>query len=106
MKYRKGWIALILLAILSPLGLLAVGAAWGEWDLGTIQEAVGFKPNGMERTVQHAHEPPIPDYEIPGLPEGKLGTGIGFVISALLGAGITAGIALLSARLVRHGTVS
>jgi hypothetical protein len=105
-KYKKGWIALILLAILSPLGLLAVGAAWGEWNLDTIQDAVGFKPRGMERTVQRAPEAPITDYEIPGLPAGRLGTSIGFVLSALIGAGITAGTALLAARLARYGKIS
>ena len=106
MRYSKGWIALILLSILSPLGLLAVGGAWGEWDLDTIQEAVGFRPRGMERTVREAPEAPMPDYEIPGLPEGGLGRGIGSVLSALIGAGLTAGSALLAVRLVRHGKVS
>lgn len=106
MRYRKGWIAIILLAILSPLGLLAVGVAWGEWDIGTIQEKIGFKPRGMERSIQRTPEAPLPDYEVPGMPEGDLGSGIGLVLSALLGAGLTAGSALLIARLTRHGKIS
>jgi len=105
-KYGKGWIAVALLALLSPLGLLAVGAAWGEWDLGTIQEKVGFRPRGMERTAQESPTAPIPDYEIPGLPEEGAGPGLGAVLSALIGAGLTAGSALLIARLTKHGTIS
>lgn len=106
MRYRKGWIAVALLAILSPLGLLAVGVAWGEWDIVTIQEKIGFRPRGMERSIERAPEAPLPDYEVPGMPEGGLGSGLGLVISALIGAGLTAGSALLIARLTRHGKVS
>ena len=106
MRYKKGWIAVALLALLSPLGLLAVGGAWGEWDIGTIQEKVGFRPRGMERAAQESPAAPIPDYEIPGLPEEGAGTGLGTILSALIGAGLTAGSALLIARLTRHGTIS
>jgi hypothetical protein len=106
MRYKKGWIAVALLALLSPLGLLAVGGAWGEWDIGTIQEKVGFRPRGMERAVDESPVSPIPDYEVPGLPEEGAGPGLGVVLSALIGAGLTAGSAFLIARLTRHGTIS
>lgn len=106
MRYRKGWIAIALLALLSPLGLLAVGVAWGEWDLESIQEKIGFRPRGMERSVHEAPEAPVPDYEVPGLPEGGVGSSIGLVLSALIGAGLTAGSALLITRLTRHGKIS
>ena len=106
MRYRKGWIAVALLALLSPLGLLAVGGAWGEWDIATIQEKIGFRPRGMEKAVREAPAAPIPDYEVPGLPEEGAGPGIGTIISALIGAGLTAGSALLIARLTRYGKIS
>ena len=106
MRYRKGWITLALLALLSPLGLLAVGGAWGEWDIDTIQEKIGFRPRGMERSIESTPRAPAPDYEVPGMPEGGLGSGIGTVLSALIGAGLTAGSALLIARLTRHGKIS
>jgi len=105
-RYRKGWIAIALLALLSPLGLLAVGVAWGEWDIGSIQEKIGFRPRGMERTVQEAPGAPMPDYEVPGMPGGSVGSGLGLVLSALIGAGLTAGSALLITRLTRHGKIS
>jgi len=105
-RYRRGWIAIALLALLSPLGLLAVGVAWGEWDIGTIHEKIGFRPRGMERAVQKTPEAPMPDYEVPGMPEGGVGSSIGLVLSALIGAGLTAGSALLIARLTRHGKIS
>ena len=103
MRYRKGWIAIALLAVLSPLGLLAVGSAWGEWSIEEIQEKIGFRPPGMERSIERAPEAPLPDYEVPGLPKGGMGSGLGLVLSALAGAGLTAGSALLITRLTRHG---
>lgn len=44
---------LVLLAILSPMGilipnLLNSGDAWGEWDKETVEKMVGFIPKGME----------------------------------------------------------
>jgi hypothetical protein len=104
-RYRRGWIAIALLALLSPLGLLAVGGAWGEWDLETIQEKIGFRPRGMEKTLRETPAAPMPDYEVPGLPEGGAGSGLGLIISALVGAGLTAGSALLIVRLTRHGKI-
>lgn len=105
MRYRRGWIAIALLAILSPLGLLAVGGAWGEWDLETIQEKIGFRPRGMEKAVRQAPPAPAPDYEVPGLPEEGAGPVLGLVLSALAGAALTAGSAFLIVRLTRHGKI-
>lgn len=105
MRYRKGWIVLLALAVLSPLGAIAIGEAWGEWGIDAIEKAVGFKPRGMQKTVESVPRAPISDYEIPGLEERGLG-GAGLILSALLGAGITAGAAFGIARVVRHGRIS
>ena len=105
MRYRRGWLVLLVLAILSPLGAIAIGEAWGEWGIETIEKAVGFRPKGMEKTVESVPNAPIPDYEIPGLEERGLG-GAGLILSALLGAGITAGGAFGIAWVVKHGRIS
>lgn len=105
MRYAKGWLILLVLAILSPLGAVVIGEAWGEWGIDRIEETVGFRPKGMERTVESIPRAPIPEYEIPALEERGLG-GVGLVLSALLGAGITAGSAFVIARVVRHGRIS
>ena len=60
------WIAILILAIVSPVGialpgLLKAGDAWGEWSLDTIQQNVGFIPEGMKKTADLWHSP-IPDY--------------------------------------------
>lgn len=105
MKYRKGWIILAVLALLSPLGLLAVGGAWGEWDLQMIKEKVGFAPEGMKKTLESRPEAPIPDYEVPGLTDTGWKTGLGTIISAFLGAGLTAAAILIITKVAKRGQV-
>ena len=36
---RKLWVALALVLILTPLGILAVGSAWGEWSAGDFSDS-------------------------------------------------------------------
>lgn len=76
------WGILGLLALLSPLGLLAAGTAWGEWGPDEIP-GLGFIPAGMER-LSELWQAPIPDYAVP-----FLGEKVGYVVSALLGIGAT-----------------
>ena len=44
--HRLG-IAFLALLALSPLGLLARGDAWGEWDTQGVKERVGYVPKGV-----------------------------------------------------------
>lgn len=106
MRYRRGWIILASLAILSPLGLLAIGGAWGEWAADEIGKMVGYVPEGMQRSAETQPEAPFPDYEMPGLGGGGWRLGLGTTISALFGAGLTAGATIAVLKLVRHGRIS
>ena len=103
MKYTRGWIALIVLAILAPAGILAIGGAWAEWDLDTIKEFVGFVPDGMRESQEKRPGAPFPDYEFPGLTGEGWRSGTGTILSALIGAGLTAAAAIGIGRLVKHG---
>jgi cobalt/nickel transport system permease protein len=106
MRYRRGWIVLLLLAILTPLGIIAAGGAWGEWGLDGIRERTGFVPEGMRQSVDEAHDRPLQDYTVPGLTGGFLQEGLGTVVAALLGAGVTALLAYALLRITRHGGIS
>ncbi len=100
MKYKKAWISLIILAILSPLGLIAVGEAWGEWDSETMKRIVGFVPEGMTRIRDYSIAI-FRDYTVPGLDEGTPKVVLGTIVSALVGAGLTAMITLIIIKLFR-----
>ncbi len=82
-KWLPLWIGLGILALLTPLGLLAAGTAWGEWGAEELQElGLGFIPRGLEE-FSSLWSAPIPDYAIP-----FLGDTVGYIVSALLGVGI------------------
>jgi hypothetical protein len=106
MKHRRGWIALLVLAILAPLGIVAAGGAWGEWDLDGVKERVGFVPEGMRAGAEGRTESPIEEYTVPGLDRGFFRRGIGTIAAAMLGAGATALFAFAVARMAKHGGVS
>lgn len=48
-EYRRFWLALVVLALISPLGLslpdaLKAGSAWGEWGVDEIRQRIGYVP--------------------------------------------------------------
>jgi hypothetical protein len=57
-------IGLILLIIFVPLGLLAAGAAYGEWAPDELKDRIGFVPHGLEELSDLWHAP-LQDYNIP-----------------------------------------
>jgi hypothetical protein len=80
-KFIIGWLALILL---TPLGLLAPGTAWGEWGLDEIRQKIGFIPQGMSHSntiIKHI----LPDYGIPGFDKSFLQAAFGYILAAIVG---------------------
>jgi cobalt/nickel transport system permease protein len=106
MKYRTGWVVLLVMAILTPLGIIAAGGAWGEWDLDGVRARVGFVPEGMRASTEGKAESPLKEYTVPGLDRGFFHEGLGTIIAAILGAGVTALFAFVVARIARHGGIS
>lgn len=77
------WAALVVLAVLTPLGLLAVGTPWGEWGKVEILEMLGYVPSGMER-YEGAWKGVLPDYGNESA-EG-IGASFVYIISAAAGS--------------------
>lgn len=88
MKYRKGFLVIAVLAALTPLGILAQGGAWGEWNLQQIREIIGYEPRGMARFTESSA--PFPDYTLPAMPQTPFHESLSTMFSAAIGAGITA----------------
>ena len=80
-KMKPLYIIIGILVLFTPLGLLASGTAWGEWETDEIKEFIGFVPKGMENGFQFKSL--IPDYNL-----GNLKEYIGYIISAILGVTI------------------
>lgn len=66
------------LAVLTPLGLVAQGDAWGEWGIEDLADMTGYTPVGMDGAWQWTSF--MPDYSIGALPDWA-----GYVVSAILG---------------------
>ena len=101
--YGPFWIALLAMALFSPLGLygpelLQASAAWGEWSLEEVKRIVGYAPSGMEKLMD-LWRAPIPDYAFPGQQEAPLAhRSLSYILSALLGIGLCGGTAFVVAR--------
>jgi hypothetical protein len=84
MRWKKLWIALLILLILTPLGiwlprLFGAGGAWGEWGPEEVKKLIGYVPEGM-RKLKDFWKAPITDYEIRGWSPTA-----GYLVSGLLG---------------------
>jgi cobalt/nickel transport system permease protein len=81
--YRLG-LGVAALLLLSPLGLIASGSAWGEWEIDQISKMVGYAPTGLATRTQTI-QPLLPDYGFHGS-GGLLWQVGGYLVSALLGS--------------------
>jgi cobalt/nickel transport system permease protein len=92
---RVLWLMMAVLAMLTPIGLLAGGTAWGEWAPEELESlGLGFIPQGLQQ-LSNTWASPIPDYEVPGI-----GPVPGYILSAVLGIVLVAGVIFLVGRLV------
>ena len=84
-KYTLGLIAALIM--LTPLGLLATGTAWGEWGSDEISciitngKVLGYTPSGLSDGFNLNIL--LPDYTISGLPEWTA-----YIFSAIIGVAI------------------
>ncbi len=81
------WLALGGLLVLTPLGILAVGSAWGEWS--PAQLGTNRVPPGLAR-LYHLWTAPLPDYA----PKFIRGAPLGYLLSAMIGVGLIVLLAL------------
>ena len=99
----KLWIALGVLILLSPLGLMLpdhfkAGSAWGEWGSDQIQGMVGYVPRGLAR-LGELWKAPMPDYAFKGWEQkGLRHLSFAYIVSAILGVALVALAAWVIAR--------
>ncbi|MCE5284709.1 MAG: PDGLE domain-containing protein [Pelosinus sp.] len=99
--YKRFWLALLALALLSPLGLIADGTAWGEWDGKELQSSLGFVPEGIEHFSQW-QQALFPDYTV-SIGRMALSQAAGYVFSAVVGSVLIYAISMLITKfMLRH----
>lgn len=98
-RYKAVIIGIAVLIAATPIGLLATGAAWGEWGVDKIKNILGYVPKGLEK-LSGLWNSLIPDYSINGLGGGFFGSSLGYVVSALIGVLLIIAVILVSGRLM------
>ncbi len=103
-RERPLWWGLSALVVITPLGLAAGGAPWGEWSPRAFGEVFGFIPAGMAR-LGGFWNGVLPAYGIGGLTAGygTLGTALVYIFSAAMGSSLLVFFIYLWGRLWRKG---
>ena len=79
-KLWLAWGALGLVALATPIGLLASGTAWGEWGVNEPKTmGLGYIPQGLQKLAGW-WPAPMPDYGLP-----RMAAVIGYILSAFVG---------------------
>ena len=80
--YGRYIAGLIVIALLTPLGLLASGTAWGEWGGEDLQAKLGFVPTGLQKLGDFWNHILFKDYGIAGFDQSFWRQALGYIISA------------------------
>ena len=91
---RAAWLVLLALVVLSPLGILAAGSAWGEWTPAELGKA----PAGLLK-LSTLWSAPIARYA----PSFVGNVWVGYCLSAVVGIGAILLVGTLLNRLLRRG---
>lgn len=94
---RKVWVTVALLMLLTPMGILAAGTAWGEWSPQQIAQQDQHVPAGLERLAS-VWTAPFPAYA----PAFIRSEPFGYLLSAMFGVGIFLCLALVSVWVARR----
>lgn len=100
-NFRKLWIALGVFVVLSPLGLIATGTAFGEWGADQLKEEVGFVPAGLAKFADLWHHVLLPDYSVPALGSSTAGSVTGYILSAIIGVALIIVVFTAFAKMVK-----
>lgn len=93
---RKLWAGLAVLVVLTPLGLIASGTAWGEWSAGELRKLLGFVPQRL-KALEGLWPSLMADYNLPGW-NSPFMSAMGYILAAALGVGVLMALAFLVSR--------
>ncbi|MBI5211776.1 MAG: cobalamin biosynthesis protein [Nitrospirae bacterium] len=101
---KKLWIALIIMALLSPLGIILpqkfnAGDAWGEWGTDTLEKFLGYVPEGLKKMAD-IWKAPIADYNLGDENASFIVQIVSYIISGILGITLVGGVVYLITRLL------
>jgi cobalt/nickel transport protein len=101
-------IGLLIMALLTPLGILLpekfkAEEAWGEWGVQKLEKVLGYVPEGLKKLADF-WKAPIPDYNFGGEGASMTLQAISYIASGLLGIGVCAFVVFMVSRfMAKHG---
>lgn len=98
-RYKPVIFGIITMVVLTPIGLIATGTAWGEWGGDELKEKIGYIPQGLEK-FSAIWKALMPDYSIPGLEGGFFKSSIGYIASAIVGILLIAIVTYITSKMV------
>lgn len=89
---KKIMIALLILIVLTPAGILLpmffnAGDAWGEWSAATVNDFIGYVPEGLARYTD-TWKAPLADYTLNGKDASVAHQSGYYLVSGLIGAAL------------------
>lgn len=86
---RKLWLGLLILALLTPLGVILperfkAEGAWGEWGPEKLGKLIGYVPKGLKRLTD-LWKAPVPDYNFGGEGASLTVQVLSYLVSGLVG---------------------
>jgi len=105
---KKLWIGLLIMALLTPLGILLPETfnaedAWGEWGIDKLEKLLGYVPEGLKKLAD-IWKAPISDYNFGGEGASKAVRVLSYIASGFLGIGVCILIVFIISRSIsKHG---
>ena len=93
------WAGLGAAILLSPIGLLAQGTAWGEWGANELKSTLGFVPTGLQK-LGSLWTAAMPDYA----PAFIKNPYLGYIVAALVGCALIAAVTWAVGKLLAGGS--
>ncbi len=100
-RYKAMLLPLLVLIVLTPLGLIASGTAWGEYSSAEIKAMIGYIPKGFGAMADKWNAL-LPGYSLPALGGSTAGSVAGYILSAAVGMILIVGLILLTSFLVKR----
>ena len=98
-RYKPVLTALLVLVVLTPIGLIATGTAWGEYGTDEIKGMIGYIPKGMAQMADKWNAL-MPDYSLPALGDGQAASIGGYILSAVVGIAVVGLLIFLLSKLI------
>ncbi len=101
---RWAWAVLLALIVLTPIGLVAPGTAWGEWSRAELEQlGLGYIPAGFDRWSS-LWSAPLSGYDLPWLNHSMAGYLLSAAVGVVLILAVISALGWLLMRLSQRGT--